>query len=316
MKTVAITSFKGGTAKTSIVLHIGAALSQFHKKKILLIDFDAQANLTAGLGFDPDEHESLAAVLQGKKTLQEVILKTDIKGLDLLPADTWLERVEVSGTLAGDRYSHERLKNILKDLVTIHEPAESLRKSHADKVGVDSHHRKAINQKDGLPQQLQDFAYDYVFIDTPPSLCWLTESALIAAQHTLIAATPEFYSVKGLERLSQFIESISERHPLNVLGVALSFWNTRGKNNPAFMDLIEKTFPQKVLSTKIRRDISVSEAAIFGKPVFDSAPTCRAAEDFLSLTKEVLDCLHPLEKSVSRPKKGNTPSKKRELIGV
>ncbi len=275
MKTVAITSFKGGTAKTSIVLHIGAALSKFHKKKILLIDFDAQANLTAGLGFDPDEHESLASVLQGNKTLQEVILKTDIKGLDLLPADTWLERVEVTGTLAGDRYSHERLKNILKDL-----------------------------------------EYDYVFIDTPPSLCWLTESALIAAQYTLIAATPEFYSVKGLERLSQFIESISERHPLNVLGVALSFWNARGKNNPAFMDLIEKTFPQKLLNTKIRRDINVSEAAIFGKPVFDSAPTCRAAEDFLSLTKEILQCLQPLEKSMIRPKKGNAPSRKRELIGV
>ena len=275
MKTVAITSFKGGTAKTSIVLHIGAALSQFHKKKILLIDFDAQANLTAGLGFDPDEHESLAAVLQGNKTLQEVILKTDIKGLDLIPADTWLERVEVTGTLAGDRYSHERLKNILKDL-----------------------------------------AYDYVFIDTPPSLCWLTESALIAAQHTLIAATPEFYSVKGLERLAQFIESISERHPLNVLGVALSFWNTRGKNNPAFMDLIEKTFPQKLLQTKIRRDINVSEAAIFGKPVFDSAPSCRAAEDFLSLTKEILQCLQPLEKNAIRPKKGSFPSKNRELVNV
>lgn len=250
MKTIAVTSFKGGTAKTSIVLHLGAALSQFHKKKVLLIDFDAQANLTAGLGFDPDEYESLASVLQGNKSLHEVILKTEIKGLDLVPADTWLERVEVTGALAADRYSHERLKHVLKDL-----------------------------------------DYDYVLIDTPPSLCWLTESALIAAKHTLIAATPEFYSVKGLERLSQFIESISERHPLTVLGVALSFWNARGKNNPAFMDLIEKTFPGKLLQTKIRRDINVSEAAIFGKPVFNSSPSCRATEDFLSLTKEVLKCL-------------------------
>ncbi len=250
MKTVAITSFKGGTAKTSTVLHLGAALSRYHDKKVLLIDFDAQANLTAGLGFDPDEHDSLAAVLQGNKSLDEVIQKTAIEGLDLLPADTWLERIEVTGALAGDRYSHERLKSLLKDL-----------------------------------------DYDCILIDTPPSLCWLTESALIAAHYTLIAATPEFYSVKGLERLSQFIDSISERHPLNVLGVALSFWNTRGKNNGAFMDLIEKTFPGKLLETKIRRDISVSEAAIFGKPVFDSAPQSRAAEDFLSLTEEILSRL-------------------------
>lgn len=281
MKTVAVTSFKGGTAKTSTVLHIGSALSSFHGKKILLIDFDAQANLTAGLGFDPDEHDSLASVLQGNKTLAEVILKTEIKGLDLLPADTWLERVEVTGALAGDRYSHEKLKHVLKDL-----------------------------------------DYDYILIDTPPSLCWLTESALIAAHHTLIAATPEFYSVKGLERLSQFIDSISVRHPLNVLGVSLSFWNARGKNNPAFMNLIEKTFPGKLLQTKIRRDINVSEAAIFGKPVFETAPTCRAAEDFSSLTKELLQRLKAADKSSeqgkapTRSKRGSAPLRKRELVGA
>lgn len=250
MKTIAISSFKGGTAKTSTALHVGTALTRYHKKKVLLIDFDAQANLTAGLGFDPDEHDSLATVLQGNKTINEVIKTTKIANLDLVPADTWLERVEVTGALAADRYSHEKLKTILKDL-----------------------------------------DYDCILIDTPPSLCWLTESALIAANYTLISATPEFYSVKGLERLSQFIEAISERHPLNVLGVALSFWNVRGKNNQAFMDLIENTFPGKLLPTKIRRDISVSEAAIYGKPVFDTAPSCRAAEDFFSLTNEILSRL-------------------------
>jgi chromosome partitioning protein len=250
MKAIAISSFKGGTAKTSTALHVGAALTRYHNKNVLLIDFDAQANLTAGLGFDPDEHDSLAAVLQGNKTLHEIIKHTQIEHLDLVPADTWLERVEVTGALAANRYSHEKLKAILKDL-----------------------------------------DYDCILIDTPPSLCWLTESALIAANYTLISATPEFYSVKGLERLSQFIESISERHPLNVLGVALSFWNARGKNNQAFMDLIENTFPGKLLQTKIRRDISISEAAIYGKPVFDSFPACRAAEDYLCLTNEILSRL-------------------------
>lgn len=244
---IAISSFKGGTAKTSTTLHLGAALSQYHGAKVLLIDFDAQANLTAGLGYDPDDHDSLAPVLQGNKPLRAVIKKTANSNMDLVPADTWLERVEVTGSLAADRYSHEKLKEILKDL-----------------------------------------AYDYVLIDTPPSLCWLTESSLIAANCTLISATPEFYSVKGLERLSQFIDSISERHPLNVLGVALSFWNARGKNNQAFMDLIETTFPGKLLKTKIRRDINISEAAIYGKPVFDLAPSSRAAEDYLALTNEIL----------------------------
>lgn len=247
MQIIAIGSFKGGTAKTSTALHIGTALAKFHKKKVLLIDFDAQANLTTGLGMDPDEHDSMAAVLQGKKELKEVIQSTTIPHLDLIPADTWLERVEVSGALAADRYSHERLRDILKPL-----------------------------------------QYDIVIIDTPPSLCWLTESALIAANHGLICATPEFYSVKGLERLAQFMEGISQRHALKVLGVVLSFWNARGKSNNAFLDVIKRTFPDKVFNSKIRRDIAISEASIFGKPVFETNENSRAGEDYRAITLELL----------------------------
>jgi len=247
---IAISSFKGGTAKTSTAIHLGSALSKYHKKKVLLIDFDAQANLTTGLGFDPDEHDSMATVLQGQKKLEEVIKKTQVKGLEVVPADTWLERVEVTENLASDRYSHERLRDIL---------------STAD--------------------------YDFVIIDTPPSLCWLTESALIAAEHTLICATPEFYSVKGLERLSQFIGSIDQRHRLNVLGVLLSFWNSRGKSNDAFLEVIEVTFPGKVIETKIRRDIHISEASIYGKPVFDTSPKTRAALDYQKATKQLIERL-------------------------
>jgi len=247
MAIIAISSFKGGTAKTSTSLHLGAAFAKYHKKKVLLVDFDAQANLTTGLGFDPDENDSMANVLLGTKELNEVILKTSFKNLDIVPADTWLERVEVTGQLAQDRYSHERLRDILKDA-----------------------------------------PYDLIIIDTPPSLCWLTESALIAAQHTLVCATPEFYSVKGLERLSQFMESISLRHPLNILGVVLSFWNPRGKSNDAFLDVIESTFPNKLLKSKVRRDITVSEASVFGKPVFETEPKSRASEDYIAVSKEIL----------------------------
>jgi len=247
MKCIAVSSFKGGTAKTSTSLNLAASFAKYHKKKVLIIDFDAQANLTTGLGYDPDTHESMAPVLQGLKPIEEVILKTEIPRLDLIPADTWLERVEVTDPLAGDRYSHERLRETLK--------------------GLD---------------------YDAIIIDTPPSLCWLTESALIASQYSLVCATPEFYSVKGLERLGEFMQSVSHRHPLDVLGVALSFWNPRGKSNDEFIQLIESTFPGKVLNSKVRRDISVSEASIHGKPIFEVAPKSRAAEDYRSLSKEIL----------------------------
>jgi chromosome partitioning protein len=244
---IAISSFKGGTAKTSTTLHVATALATFHKKKVLLIDFDAQANLTTGLGFDPDEQDSMAPVLQGEKSIHDVILETCVPLMHIVPADTWLERVEVTGALATDRYSHERLKEILRPL-----------------------------------------DYDFIFIDTPPSLCWLTESALIAAHQSLVCATAEFYSVKGLQRLSLFMKNIGERHGLNVLGVALSFWNPRGKSNDAFVQAIDQTFPGKLLQAKIRRDIAVSEAAIYGKPVFLTSPHARASEDFMALTNELL----------------------------
>jgi len=247
MKKIAVSSFKGGTAKTSTSLNIAASFAKFHKKKVLLIDFDAQANLTTGLGFDPDAQDSLAPVLQGTKTIDQVIVKTAIKNLDLIPADTWLERVEVTGNLAANRYSHEKLREVLSSL-----------------------------------------KYDAVIIDTPPSLCWLTESAMIASDYSLVCATPEFYSVKGLQRLGQFMENLGHRHPLRVIGVSMSFWNPRGKSNSAFLDLIDQTFPGKLLNTKVRRDIMVSEASIHGKPIFEVAPKSRAAEDYIALSKELL----------------------------
>jgi chromosome partitioning protein len=247
--TLTISSFKGGTAKTSTTLHIGAAIARFHGKRVLLVDFDAQANLTMGLGLDPDSCDSLAPVLQGAKSLEQVIQKTSIPNLDIVPADTWLERVEVSGPLASDRYSHEKLKSILD--------------------ATD---------------------YSFIFIDTPPSLCWLTESALIAASHAVICVTPEFYSIKGLERLSQFLNTCMERHPLQLLGVILSFWNVRGKSNQAFLNIIEKAFPRLCFDTKVRRDIAVAEASVHGKPLFEIAKMAgaRAAADFKQLADELL----------------------------
>ena len=250
MKVITVSSFKGGTAKTSTSLHLGAALVKYHQKRVLLIDFDAQANLTTGLGYDPDEFDSLAPVLQGKKEVHEVILETQVPNLHIIPADTWLERVEVSEQLAHDRYSHERLKSLVRTL-----------------------------------------DYDVIIIDTPPSLCWLTESAIIASDHSLICATPEFYSIKGLQRLAAFMEQVKERHPFTVLGVALSFWNNRGKNNSAFVEVIEEIFPGKILSAKIRRDIGVSESSIHGKPIFETAPKARAAHDYQELTNEVLELI-------------------------
>lgn len=116
MKTIVINSFKGGTAKTSTALHLGAALAKFHKKKVLLIDFDSQANLSSGLGFGSDCLDTMVPVLQGDKPIKDVIKETSVSNLFLITANTYLDGIERTHPLASDPYSHERLRKAIKPL--------------------------------------------------------------------------------------------------------------------------------------------------------------------------------------------------------
>lgn len=248
METVAVCSFKGGTAKTSTVLHLGVYLAKFHQKRVLLIDFDAQANLSTGLGFSSDNYDTMVPVLQGEKSIRDVIQQhPTIEGLDAITANVYLDGVEATGPIVNDLYGHERL-------------------------------RKALLHVD----------YDYVFIDTPPSLGWLTQSAFFAARHSLICSIPEPYSILALNRLKEYHAQIQENHHLDIIGVVLSFWDQRGATNQAFVDAIEAAFPGKLFDSKIRRDIAVSRSILQGQSVVDAYPNSRAAEDYGKLTQEFL----------------------------
>ena len=116
MKTTVLNSFKGGTAKTSTTLHLGAALVKFHKKRVLLIDFDSQANLSTGLGIGCDSLDTMVPVLQGEKRIREVIKETCLPGLFLIAGNTYLDGVESTSPITQDPYSHERLRKSLKSL--------------------------------------------------------------------------------------------------------------------------------------------------------------------------------------------------------
>ena len=247
-KIVTFCSFKGGTAKTSTCLHLGAALAKFEKKRVLLIDFDAQANLSAGLGLGVDHLDTMARVLKEEKGVEEVIQQTMVKNLDIIPANIYLDGIESTAPIVGDLYGHERLRKSI---------------SHLDQ-------------------------YHYIFIDTPPSLGWLTQSALFAAHHSLICAIPEAYSILALNRLREYHEQIRENHPLELLGVVLSFWSERGSTNEAFVDAIELAFPAKLFPSKIRRDIAVSRAVLRGMPVFELTSNSRAGEDYKALSRDFL----------------------------
>lgn len=260
MKTFTFCSFKGGTSKTSTAMHIGACLAKFHGKKVLLVDFDSQANLSIGLGIGPDNLKTMVPVLQGQEAIKDVIQKTSIPGLSLIPANAYLDGVERTPQLVADPYAHERLRRALKAL---------------------------------------ECEFDYCFVDTPPSLGWLTQSAFFASDFSVVCAIPEAYSVIALRRLKEFQNSVRQYHPIDVFGLILSFWDERGAVNKDFLKEIESSFPGATFNAKVRRDVAVSRAVLEGKTVFDFDSESRAAEDFRALAKEFLKRLessgtHPL----------------------
>jgi chromosome partitioning protein len=247
MKTITLCGFKGGTCRTSTTLHLGAALATFHNKRILLVDFDPQANLSTGLGMGTDNLKTMVPVLQGEMKINEVIQRTAIEDLDIIPANTFLDQIESTAPLVSDPYAHERL-------------------------------RKALRVLD----------YDYTFIDIPPSLGWLCQSAFFASQHSIICSVPEPYSVLALNRLEKYHQAINENHTLTIIGVLFSLWDSRCATNKAFMDGVEDVFPSKLFETKIRRDIAVSRAILQGLPVFETDSSARVALDYKNLASEFL----------------------------
>ena len=252
MEVITFCSFKGGTAKTSTVLNLGACLAKFHSKKVLVIDFDSQANLSIGLGIGPDSLNTMVPVLQNEKSIKDVIQKTGINGLYLIPANIYLDGLEKSPQLGTDPYAHERLRKVLKTI---------------------------------------EDDYDFVFIDTPPSLQWLTQSAFFASKHSIICSVPEAFSIFALRRLKSFHESIRQHHDIETLGVILTFWDDRGAANKDFLQEIDQSFPKKTFNSKVRRDISVSRSVLQGKSVIETDPAARASKDYQELTKEFLSKL-------------------------
>lgn len=250
MQVFTFCSFKGGTAKTSTALNLGACLAKHHGKKVLLVDFDSQANLSIGLGIGPDSLKTMVPILQGNGNIRETIQETSVPGLYLIAANAYLDGIERSPQVGNDPYAHERLRRVLKEL---------------------------------------DGEFDYCFLDTPPSLGWLTQSAFFASHKSIICAIPEAFSVIALRRLKEFHSSIQQYHNIEVFGVVLSFWDERGAVNDDFLEEIDRSFPDKLFRFKIRRDVAVSRSVLQGKPVIESDPSGRASNDYMDLTREFVD---------------------------
>lgn len=249
MDTFNFCSFKGGSSKTSTAIHIGACLAKYHNKRVLLIDYDSQANMSYGLGIGGDCLETMVPVLEGETKIRSVIKETSIEGLSIIASNAYLEGIESRHPLISNRYAHEYLRRSLKDI-----------------------------QDD----------YDFCFIDTPPSLGWLTQSAFYASQYTIVCIIPQAYSILALKRLKEFIEEIQMEHSVKVFGVCASCWSERGAINPKAFELIEASFPNMFFNSRIRRDEVVSKAVFEGKTVIEIDPNGRGSNDYRALTEEFL----------------------------
>ena len=247
-RTVAVVNQKGGVGKSTTAVNLGACLALLGKR-ILLVDIDPQGNATTGLGIDKRgiENDSYALLL-GEISAASAIIPTDVENLSIIPATANLAGAEVELVSALAR--ENRLRQALADVVD---------------------------------------RYDYVFVDCPPSLGLLTINALVAADQMIIPIQAEFYALEGLSQLTAIVQRVKEAlNPrLEILGVLVTMYDGRTRLAVEVVDEVVRYFPDQVFKTQIPRNIRLSEAPSFGKPVVLFDVRSRGAQAYLDLAREV-----------------------------
>ncbi len=249
-KIVAIANQKGGVGKTTTAVNLTSCLA-IAKKRTLLVDMDPQANATSGLGVEKEKLEkSIYEVLIDQLPAQEALVKTEIDLLDLLPSNIRLVGAEVE------------LVNLLARERKLSFALESLK----DK-------------------------YDFIFIDSPPSLGLLTINTLTAADSVLIPIQCEYYALEGLSQLLNTIKLVQDNlnDRLEVEGVLLTMYDSRLNLANQVVEETRKYFGSKVYNTIIKRNVKLSEAPSFGKPIILYDKFSQGAENYINLAEEILN---------------------------